>query len=76
MMIRSSAWLALLACRVAMHRWPVSENWIACSMVSRVRISPMRMTSGAWRRVFLRAASQLSVSSPTSRCVTTQFLCG
>ncbi|MNP20996.1 hypothetical protein D3C76_1135990 [compost metagenome] len=25
-MIRSSAWLALLACRVARHRWPVSAK--------------------------------------------------
>jgi hypothetical protein len=45
-------------------------------MVSRSRISPIRITSGAWRSVFLSAASQLSVSMPTSRCVTTQFLCG
>ena len=45
-------------------------------MVSRSRISPIRMTSGAWRSVFFSAASQLSVSRPTSRWVTTQFLCG
>src|SRR3989344_1533472 len=42
----------------------------------QLRAAPIRITSGAWRSVFLRAASQLSVSSPTSRCVTTQFLCG
>ena len=75
-MTRSSAWLALLACSVAMHRWPVSAKAIACSMVSRSRISPIRITSGAWRSVFFSAASQLSVSRPTSRCVTMQFLCG
>ena len=34
------------------------------------------MTSGAWRSVFFSAASQSSVSSPTSRWVTMQFLCG
>ena len=33
LMIRSSAWLALLACSVAMHRCPVSANATACSMV-------------------------------------------
>src|SRR6188508_3286416 len=45
------------------------------SMVSRSRISPIRMTSGAWRSVFLSAACQFSVSTPTSRCVITQPLC-
>ena len=44
-------------------------------MVSRSRSSPIRMTSGAWRRVFFSAASQPSVSMPTSRWVTMQFLC-
>ena len=44
------------------------------SMVSRSRISPMRITSGAWRSVFLSAACQESVSTPTSRCVMTQPL--
>ena len=75
-MMRSSAWLELLACSVAMHRWPVSAKATACSMVSRSRISPIRMTSGAWRSVFFSAVSQPSVSMPTSRCVTMQFLCG
>mmetsp|Transcript_18252 Transcript_18252/g.43883 ORF Transcript_18252/g.43883 Transcript_18252/m.43883 type:complete len:366 (+) Transcript_18252:478-1575(+) len=76
LMMRSSAWFALLACSVAMHRWPVSANAIAWSMVSRSRSSPIRMTSGAWRSEFFSAASQLSVSRPSSRCVTMQFLCG
>ena len=75
-MIRSSAWFALLACSVARHRCPVSANWMPYSMVSRSRISPIRMTSGAWRRVFFSAACQDSVSTPTSRCVMTQPLCG
>ena len=75
-MMRSSAWLALLACSVARHRWPVSAKATACSMVSRSRISPIRITSGAWRRLFFSADSQSSVSSPTSRWVTMQFLCG
>ena len=55
LMIRSSAWLALLACSVARHRWPVSANATACSIVSRSRISPIRITSGAWRSVFFSA---------------------
>ena len=45
--IRSSAWLALLACRVASTRCPVSAKVMAFCMVSKVRISPIRMTSGA-----------------------------
>ncbi|MNP20997.1 hypothetical protein D3C76_1136000 [compost metagenome] len=44
-------------------------------MVSRERTSPIMMTSGAWRRVFFRAVSKESVSSPTSRWVTMQPLC-
>src|SRR5580704_17868068 len=44
------------------------------SMVSRSRISPIRITSGAWRKVFFSAKCQLSQSTPTSRCVTTQPL--
>src|SRR2546429_2516601 len=71
---RSSAWLALLACRVASTRCPVSENWMPYSMVSRSRISPIRITSGAWRRVFLSAECQESVSTPSSRCVIPQPL--
>ena len=63
--MRSSAWLALLACKVARQRCPVSANWMANSMVSWERISPMRMTSGAWRRGVLRATSKDAVSIPT-----------
>ena len=48
---------------------------MAYSMVSRSRISPMRITSGAWRRVFLSALYQESVSMPSSRWVTTQLRC-
>jgi len=35
----------------------------------------IRITSGACRSVFLSAICQPSVSTPTSRCVTMQFLC-
>ena len=47
LMMRSSAWLALLACKVAMHKWPVSAKATACSIVSRSRNSPIKITSGA-----------------------------
>src|SRR5450830_146577 len=75
LMMRSSAWLALLACKVARQRWPVSANAMAWSMVSRSRISPICITSGAWRKVFFRAVAQSSVSTPTSRWVTMQLPC-
>jgi len=55
LMMRSMVWFALFACSVPRHRCPVSANATACSMVSASRISPMRMTSGAWRRVFFNA---------------------
>ena len=57
-MMRSIVWLALLACSVPRHRWPVSANAIACSIVSASRISPIRITSGAWRSVFFSAWCQ------------------
>ena len=71
-MIRSIVWLALLACSVARHRWPVSAKAIACSIVSASRISPTRITSGAWRSVFFSAWCHECVSMPTSRCVTSE----
>ena len=43
---------------------------------SMSRISPIRITSGAWRKVFFSALSQESVSTPTSRWVIRQFWCG
>ena len=58
LMIRSIVWLALLACSVPRHRCPVSANAIACSIVSASRISPIRITSGAWRSVFFSAWCQ------------------
>lgn len=52
---RSNVWLALLACNVPRHKCPVSAKAMACSMVSVSRISPIKITSGAWRSVFFRA---------------------
>src|SRR3546814_8232857 len=46
LMTRSSAWFAELACSVASTRCPVSEKLTAYSIPSRVRISPIRITSG------------------------------
>jgi len=67
--------LVELACSVHITRWPVSAKAIACSIVSRSRTSPIRITSGAWRSVFFSATCQLSQSTPMSRWVTMQFLC-
>ena len=73
-MMRSIAWLALLECKVPMQRWPVSAKVIAASIVSVSRISPMRITSGAWRSVFFSAFWKVKVSNPTSRCVMMRLL--
>ena len=43
-------------------------------MVSRSRISPIRITSGAWRRAFFRPFAADAVSLPTSRWFTTERL--
>ena len=59
---------------VARHRWPDWAYAIAADMVSRSRISPIRITSGAWRSAFFRAICIDSVSLPTSRWLTTDFL--
>ena len=57
-MMRSMVWLALFECNVPRHRCPVSANAMACSIVSVSRISPIRITSGAWRKVFFSALCQ------------------
>ena len=44
---------------------PVSAAEMATAMVSRSRISPMRMTSGLWRKTYRSPARKLSVSLPT-----------
>ena len=43
---------------------------MACSIVSVSRTSPIRITSGACRSVFFSAWCHDFVSTPTSRCVT------
>ena len=42
----------------------------AAAIVSRSRISPMRITSGSWRSAYLSAAAKDFVSAPTSRWFT------
>ncbi len=65
----------LLVCSVASARWPVSAMVSAAAMVSRSRISPIRITSGSWRRTYFSAAVKLLVSVLTSRWLTMHFLC-
>ena len=40
---------ASLVCSVENTKWPVSDERMAMSAVSRSRISPTMMTSGSWR---------------------------
>ena len=42
-------------------------------MVSRSRISPIRITSGAWRSAFFRPVCRAWVSVPTSRWLTSDL---
>ena len=53
--------------RVDSTRWPVSAAESAVRTVSSSRISPIRITSGSWRRTRRIALAKLSVSEPTSR---------
>ena len=60
-------WPASTVCRVLSTRWPVSAALKAILMVSRSRISPTRMTLGAWRRAARKPLEKLSKSVPNSR---------
>ena len=51
-------------CSVEMSRWPVSAAFMAVSIVSASRISPIRITSGSWRSAARSPMRKLSVSSP------------
>ncbi len=74
-MMRSIVCGQSCVCRVAKTRWPVSAAVRAIWIVSRSRISPMRITSGSCRRAERRATGKPLVSLPTSRWLTTQRLC-
>ena len=54
-------------CSVEKTRWPDSAACSAVCVVSSSRSSPMRMTSGSWRRTRRSACLKDSVSRPTSR---------
>ena len=58
LMMRSSVSAQLLACSVASTRWPVPARLIAASMLSRSRISPIRITSGAARITLAQRAGE------------------
>ena len=59
--------VALVVWSVDSTRWPVSPADRAAWMVSGSRISPIRMTSGSWRRTRRMAWDQSLVSVPISR---------
>jgi hypothetical protein len=50
---------ALMVCSVLKTRWPVSAALKAIFTVSRSRISPTRMTLGAWRKRGAQAVGKL-----------------
>src|SRR6058998_1457368 len=60
--------VASVVCSVENTRCPVSAAFSTVSSVSMSRISPIRITSGACRSTWRKAALNDSVSFPTSRC--------
>jgi hypothetical protein len=74
-MIRSIVLDASIVCRVESTRCPVSAASKAISVVSKSRISPMRITFGAWRNVARKAEGKSLVSCPTSRWLMVELLC-
>ena len=66
-MIRLIVSVASRVWSVDMTRWPVSAADSAVRTVSSSRISPIRITSGSWRRTRRIALAKLLVSDPTSR---------
>src|SRR5881397_279703 len=67
-MTRLIVCVASVVCSVENTRCPVSAAFSAVSSVSISRISPIRITSGACRSTWRKAALNDSVSFPTSRC--------
>ena len=74
--MRSIVLAASIVCRVESTRWPVSDASSAIEIVSTSRISPTRMTLGAWRRAARRARAKVWVSVPTSRWLIVALLFG
>jgi hypothetical protein len=73
--MRSTVFAASMVCSVESTRCPVSAASMAISIVSTSRISPMRMTFGAWRRAARSASEKVLVSEPTSRWFTVDLMC-
>ena len=69
-MMRSTVLCASGVCTVEISKCPVSAAFIAVSIVSGSRISPISTTSGSWRSAARKPIRKLSVSTPISRCVT------
>ena len=69
-MIRLIVSVASRVWTVERTRWPVSAAERAVRTVSSSRISPIRITSGSWRRTRRIARPKLFVSAPTSRWLT------
>ena len=72
--MRSIVFAASIVCRVDSTRWPVSDASSAIEIVSTSRISPTRITLGAWRRAARRARAKVWVSVPTSRWLMVAWL--
>ena len=61
-------------CRVVKTKCPVSAAVRAMDMVSKSRISPIKITSGSCRKACLKAVPKDSVSPPTSLWLMIDFL--
>ena len=66
-MMRSTVLAASIVCSVESTRCPVSAASMAISIVSRSRISPTRITFGAWRSAARSASAKVGVSLCSSR---------
>ena len=66
-MMRLMVDCASAVCRVEISRWPVSAAFIAVSIVSASRISPIMMTSGSCRSADFNPCLKSEVSDPISR---------
>ena len=72
--MRSTVFEASMVCSVENTRWPVSAAVSAISIVSRSRISPTRITFGAWRSAARSASANVGVSLCSSRWWTVALL--
>ena len=73
--IRSTVFEAPVVWRDESTRWPVSAAVIAVRIVSRSRISPSMITSGAWRSTARSARLKVRASFGTSLWEMSDLLC-